>query len=1067
MVRMSRRTVAALSLITAIAALLAVPGRASAAATITVDDAIQGTGPDQFAYTGSSWGHASGEGAPANPYDGTNSWTGTTGDTVSLTFTGTQLTFYGVTDPGHGIGAVSLDGGAPTDVDFYSTARTGDVALWTSPTLSDGPHTFTLTATGRKNPASGGAFITVDRVTFVGEAPPPGHTSLTIDPSGTGRTFDGIGAISGGGGNSRLLINYPEPQRSQILDYLFTPNYGASLQILKVEIGGDTNSTDGAEPSHEHTRGVIDCTAGYEWWLMEQAKKRNPHLKLYGLAWGAPGWPGNGNFWSDDTINYLLDWLGCARQHGLSIDYLGGWNERGYDKTWYEKLHATLAADHLPIKVVGADSGTDVADAIAADPQFADAVDVEGFHYPCSGGDGGDAVTCSTSDTALNSGKPLWASENGSQDENSGAPALIRSITRGYLDGGMTAYLNWPLIAAIYPNLPYDTVGLMVANQPWSGAYSIGKSLWTTAQITQVAQPGWHFVDASSGYLQGNRSNGSYVTLAAPDGSKYSTVVETTTASFDQVADVTVNGAHAGDTVHVFATDLSSNSTSDYFVHTGDITPDGGKFSLTLHPNFVYSITTTTGQGRGSAVSPPQRHLPLPYSDNYEGAHPGQEAQYLSDMQGAFETVPCDHRPGTCVQQMAPTKPIEWQDDSEPFALLGDPTWQNYTVSSDVLLKQAGAVELIGRAGQQSRPQSHQSGYYLRVSDAGAWSILKNDTNGVLTPLVNGTTQPLGIGRWHTLALTFNGTTITATIDDRPVGALDDSSYAAGQIGVGVVDYQTDQFDNLRITPERHPAPPPATMSADLSPTIQRGESGTLHVTFTNPSGAPSASNVTLQPGAPAGWAVTPGPATMGTVRPGQSVSAAWTVTAPTAPDTPLHPQFTPVATYTRGGVPHWTRGSATTTVPIPPPTGTAYVSDLTFVSATNGWGPVERDTSNGEQAAGDGHPISLRGATYAKGLGVHANGDVAVFLGGNCTSFTATVGIDDEVAPDGSVIFSVVGDGKTLLTTPELTGASTALPVNVDITGVQQLDLVIGDAGDGNAHDHSDWADAKVNCAG
>jgi len=73
--------------------------------------------------------------------------------------------------------------------------------------------------------------------------------SITIDGSSPGRRFDGIGALSAGA-SSRLLIDYPEPQRSQILDYIFRPNYGASLQILKVEIGGDTNSTEGSEPSH-------------------------------------------------------------------------------------------------------------------------------------------------------------------------------------------------------------------------------------------------------------------------------------------------------------------------------------------------------------------------------------------------------------------------------------------------------------------------------------------------------------------------------------------------------------------------------------------------------------------------------------------------------------------------------------------------------------------------------------------------------------------------------------------------------------------------------------------------
>ena len=45
-------------------------------------------------------------------------------------------------------------------------------------------------------------------------------------------------------------MDYPEKERNEILDLLFLPGHGASLQILKVEIGGDTQSTDGSEPSH-------------------------------------------------------------------------------------------------------------------------------------------------------------------------------------------------------------------------------------------------------------------------------------------------------------------------------------------------------------------------------------------------------------------------------------------------------------------------------------------------------------------------------------------------------------------------------------------------------------------------------------------------------------------------------------------------------------------------------------------------------------------------------------------------------------------------------------------------
>jgi galactosylceramidase len=117
---------------------------------------------------------------------------------------------------------------------------------------------------------------------------------LTIDRTNPGLTFDGIGAISGGGATSRLLIDYDEPARSEVLDYLFKPNYGASLQMLKVEIGGDSQSTDGTEPSHMHSKDDLDLKRGYEWWLMVEAKKRNPDIKK--IAWASLGIPWLGGY---------------------------------------------------------------------------------------------------------------------------------------------------------------------------------------------------------------------------------------------------------------------------------------------------------------------------------------------------------------------------------------------------------------------------------------------------------------------------------------------------------------------------------------------------------------------------------------------------------------------------------------------------------------------------------------------------------------------------------------------------------------------------------------------------
>ena len=44
------------------------------------------------------------------------------------------------------------------------------------------------------------------------------NTYAVTDERGLGRVFEGIGAISGGGATSRLLLDYKEPQRGEILE---------------------------------------------------------------------------------------------------------------------------------------------------------------------------------------------------------------------------------------------------------------------------------------------------------------------------------------------------------------------------------------------------------------------------------------------------------------------------------------------------------------------------------------------------------------------------------------------------------------------------------------------------------------------------------------------------------------------------------------------------------------------------------------------------------------------------------------------------------------------------------
>lgn len=157
------------------------------------------------------------------------------------------------------------------------------------------------------------------------------------DDNGFGRRFDGIGAISGGGATSRLLFDYVEPQRSEILDFLFLPNFGASLQILKVEVGADVDSTNGVEASHMRSEDDLSFNRGYEWWLMTEAKKRNPDILTYALPWGWPAWIGQNttNPWTNITkpLDYMLTFARGARDvYNVTLDYMGcvsGYNSAG------------------------------------------------------------------------------------------------------------------------------------------------------------------------------------------------------------------------------------------------------------------------------------------------------------------------------------------------------------------------------------------------------------------------------------------------------------------------------------------------------------------------------------------------------------------------------------------------------------------------------------------------------------------------------------------------------------------------------------------------------------------
>jgi len=628
---------------------------------------------------------------------------------------------------------------------------------------------------------------------------------VTLDGGGPGLRFEGLGAVSAGA-SSRLLIDYPEPERSQILDYLFKPNYGAALQHLKVEIGSDVNSTDGSEPSHMRSRGDADYDRGYEWWLMTEARKRNPKIILDALPWGAPGWVGDGHIYSNDMADYVVDFLkAAAREHHTEVQYVGIWNERMYNSEYVKALHAKLVSEHLLAKIVCCDSYPGIpfgewgiVDALAADPVLKGDIAAIGVHYPR------ERSAPPSPDSARALGIPLWSSEDQpnpgsgpfvSRDWRVGGRILARQYINNYLEDRFTKTEIWSPVTSYYDLLAAPNSGLMYANTPWSGHYEVQGTIWATAHTTQFAEPGWQYLDAASGHLP---KGGAYVSLRSTNKKDWSVVLNTIGAPAAQTVAFQVQGGLSSGHVYVWETN-NTHTFERVFV----IAPHNGGFSYTFDPDSLYSLTTTTGQAKGTAVPPADKPFPFPYLDTFDHSPKGRAARFLADQDGAFEVQSCRGRDGLCLQQVITRTPIPWAPLPDPFTIAGDVRWADYTLSADVQIPTYGSAALMARIDSadvfKDRTALYPSGYIFRVSRDGHWEILSTHFKSPTATLASGVVSDMGQG-WHHLRLACHGTTIEAILDARRVAVIDDTSHKSGMIAIGA-DWSQVQFDNLSIEP--------------------------------------------------------------------------------------------------------------------------------------------------------------------------------------------------------------------------------------------------------------------------
>ncbi len=629
----------------------------------------------------------------------------------------------------------------------------------------------------------------------------PGPQTVRLDAASGGRTFEGVGALSAGA-SSKLLLDYPEPQRAEVLDLLFKPRYGASLQHLKVEIGGDVNSTCGTEPAYAHTReeflqaNPAHFKRGYEAWLMAESKQRNPAILLDALQWGAPFWVGDGTFYSQDNADFITAFhLRSRKELGVETRYQGIWNETMYEKEWIKTLRRTLDRAGAGHVLIGAadQSDTDkkwliVGDA-AKDPELDDAIYAFGDHY----------LSYQSSEAALKSGKPLWANEDGpwSGDWN-GATKIAKLLNRCYIDGRMTRVITWSLVTSYYDILPLPRSGLMTANEPWSGHYVVDPAIWAFAHTTQFTEPGWHYVDSGCGYLA--RKAGSYVTLRSPDGGDYTLVVETMDSAYAYPGmghgfDVSfqLHGGFPDKPLHVWRSTYQKQ-----FEKVATIQPKDGAFKYHFDSEALYTLSTTSGQQKGGKDILPRESavFPLPYVDRFDHRPDHALPRHFIDQAGVYEVVGRPGGRGGCLRQSAPKLGVEWRHHKnfEPFTIMGDARWTDYAVEIETLLGGSGYASVMGRIEKIQQAAVPPLGYWLKVSHDGSWTLLKYKDE-----ITRGRTN-FSAHRWHRLGLEFKGNQITARVDRKVVAKVTDSTYSRGLAGLGC-GWQSSCFDNFVVRP--------------------------------------------------------------------------------------------------------------------------------------------------------------------------------------------------------------------------------------------------------------------------
>lgn len=341
---------------------------------------------------------------------------------------------------------------------------------------------------------------------------------------------------------------------------------------------------------------------------------------------------------------------------------------------------------------------------------------------------------------------------------------------------------------------------------------------------------------------------GSYVTYVSPNGTHFSTVIETAHAHCNhcpanndpktastKAQDITIRllgGLRQAPQVYVWHTDNATNT----FVNLGSTPVKAGAVTLTIEPASIYTITTTTGQSRGSFPTPPAASSAFPSSweDNFDSGIVESLPKYWADQCGSFQIMPSEGgRSGNSVKQRVAQRPgvNKWTRNLQnPLTILGDPKSTAATRLSVDVRVPGNAVLAPPAVGGKPPPNLTLPGFMLglcgRISVVGhntaaggtgagvclqlnatvvtesgvSWRIEQDGTQVI----ASGTLLNASLSDWHSLELSFgcDGATnrsVSATIDGQLVGT--GTVWANNTAGMAALatGWHVGEFDRFKL----------------------------------------------------------------------------------------------------------------------------------------------------------------------------------------------------------------------------------------------------------------------------